>query len=96
MAISSNNYVQSSKFSIILQIQIIALYQLVPAPLDPSEKQILIEFFNANRGNSWTTKWNLSTDPCNGWFGITCNINKTSVDEMLNPFIFWKFAHWLS
>ena len=56
----------------------------ITAQLLQAEKDVLVLFYQQTQGpDYWTTKWNLSTDPCVGlWFKVTCNTAKTQVTRL--------------
>jgi hypothetical protein len=65
----------------------LALLHLCVSLVPPTERQALVDLYEATGGASWrnSTGW-LSGDPCDGWFGIYCDSAKAHVIEVFpNP-----------
>ena len=57
---------------------------IVLAQVSKQEKQVLLDFYTATNGQSWTNTWNLD-EPVTNWYGITVENNKvTSINMLFN------------
>ena len=61
-----------------------SLFHLSLAVVAASERQALVDLYNASNGTSWSNSNNwLVGDPCDGsWNGVTCNVGQTTVTEL--------------
>ena len=53
---------------------VIALFLSVEGSLLPDQKEALVSLYDATGGPFWTSKWNISSGPCDSnWFGVRCD-----------------------
>jgi len=48
---------------------------IMKAEVSISEKNALVNFYNATNGQNWTSKWDLNT-PVSSWYGVDVQDNK--------------------
>ena len=68
----------------VLFLVVSLFFSLSFAAVPASERQALVDLYNASNGASWFTNTNwLVDDPCdNSWFGVTCNVAQTTITEL--------------
>ena len=57
----------------------IALLLTVVCALPKEQKDALVALYHSTSGPSWTHTWDLTTDPCAGWWGVTCDDSHQNV-----------------
>jgi hypothetical protein len=50
-----------------------ALLFSVVCALPKEQKDALVALYESTSGPDWTHTWDLTTDPCAGWWGVACD-----------------------
>ena len=59
-----------------------ALLLTVVCALSKEQKDALVALYESTSGPNWIYTWDLTTDPCAGWWGVTCDDSQQHVTNL--------------
>ena len=59
-----------------------ALLLNVVCSLPKEQNDALVALYDSTSGLGWTNTWDLTTDPCGGWWGVTCDDSLQQVTNL--------------
>ena len=59
-----------------------ALFLTVVCTLPQEQRDALVALYESTSGSGWVHTWDLTTDPCAGWWGVVCDDSHQRVTNL--------------